>query len=75
MSFDFGPEMGLHILTYHHRQVNHHYLPNPGDLLTVDRGKISPKLCKKVSSKSGRKKKKSVIDVVFLQWVLLEITF
>lgn len=43
--------MGLHILTYHSRQVNHHYLPNPGDLLTVDGGKISPKLHKKVSSK------------------------
>lgn len=47
MSFDFGPEMGLHILTYHQRQANRHYLANPGDLLTVGRGKISPKLCKK----------------------------
>lgn len=58
MSFDYGPEMGLHSLTYHSRQVNHHYLPNPGDLLTVDGGKISLKLHKKSFIQVKQKKKK-----------------
>ena len=42
MGFDYSPKLGPHNLTYHCKQVNHHYLPNPGDLLTADRGKISP---------------------------------
>lgn len=53
MGFDYGPKMDPHILTYHCRQVDHHYLPNPGELLMIDSGKISPKIHKKVISKSG----------------------
>lgn len=37
-------------LTYHCRQENHHYLPNPGNLLTANGGKIPPKLQAKLSS-------------------------
>lgn len=72
MRFDYGPKMGSHNLTYQCRQVNHYYPPNPGDLLTVVRGKIPPKIHKKVLSKSGDEKK-SGIDIVFLQRLLSEI--
>lgn len=47
MGFDYGPKMGPHNLTHHGRQVNHRYLPNPGDRLRAERGKLSPKIDKK----------------------------
>lgn len=61
-----------HNLTYHRRQVNHHYLPNPGDLLMIDSGKkYTLKMLKKSVIQVREKQQQS--DIVFLQSVLFEI--